>query len=123
VAHLGDCTRCKELHDEPSRRAMACGWLPLDPDARGWVHEGQKPPPGVKFDDWHPVCPGYSCGLPDVIEVSRLHAHWKHGALRDACDGQPTEAVLSSVLILDAQQNAVESWAVTPRSKGGGRAD
>jgi hypothetical protein len=120
---MGDCAKCKADHDEPQRRDMACGWLPIDPDTRGWIHEGQQPPHGVKFEDWRPVCPGYSCGLPEVIEVSRLHAHWRKGALREACDDKPTDAVLSSALILEGQQNSVESWAMTPRSKGGGRAD
>lgn len=105
------------MYAPDQRQWMACGYEPARAGAVAWVHGG--------FDGDAPTtCPGYTCKLPDVVEVSRVRAHWKVGALVPACGGeQPTDAMLDAILVLDGETGAMESWTMTPKSKGGGRAD
>ena len=127
VAHLADCVSCKEMNTAESRQYMACAYEPPVDGAVAWVHPGfdtgratPEHPRGVFAPT---VCPGYLSKLPEVIETSRLRAHWKVGAIVPACEGAPTKQQMDAILILDGECSAMEVWTMTPASKGGGRAD
>lgn len=83
---------------------MACGYESPIAGGVAWRHRGD--------DGERPVfCPGYTTKLPEVIETSRLRAHWKVGALALAChDRPPTTGTLDGILIVDWGHNAVDSW-------------
>jgi hypothetical protein len=60
--------------------------------------------------------------MPDVTEVFMARMHWEKGALGAYCQGDaPTEVLLDSLAILEAEISAVESWMMTPKKDGGGR--
>ena len=67
------------------------------------------------------VCAGFSTQLPQVWEAVRAMKHWAKGALREFCGGQPTEAMLMAIEIVESEVNAANSYAMTPASEGGGR--
>jgi hypothetical protein len=81
---------------------MACGYEPATERGIAWRGASSLSPT---------VCPGYTCKLPEVIEVSRLRAHWKVGALGLAAD-QPTPQLLDAILELDWSINEVEAWSL-----------
>jgi hypothetical protein len=110
-----------EQFPDSTRQQMRCGYLPVVEGAVAWCHSGiERPKSDTPFPS---VCPGFSTRLPEVVEISRLRAHWHNGALRDACEGPPTRLVLGGLELLESECNARDSWKMTPVSKGGGRAD
>ena len=66
------------------------------------------------------VCPGYTTQLPQVWEAIRGLKHWSKGSLREFCGGQPTDAMLMAIEIVDAEVNAQQSWSMAPAAEGGG---
>jgi hypothetical protein len=107
------------------RQSLACGY---EPAAEGRVHLTIWQPPsgnarcGYKGPTLT-VCAGYTANLPDVIEVAVTRAHWKHGEIVAACDGEmPGEDLRNAVLVLDGEYSAVEGWMMTPSKDGGGGA-
>lgn len=105
-----------KTNDAPTRQRMACGYEPPVDGANPWQHRS-----GAHVEAT--VCAGYTCKLPEVVETSRMRAHWKVGAIVAACDGPPTRQTLDAILLLDGEAAGMEVWTVTPASKGGGRAD
>lgn len=89
---------------------MGCGYESKLPDAapvRPWDHQGRVPHSDEKDERgrFHlPVCPGYACALPDVIETTWAHAYWEKGELTQFCDGDIASPQLRSAI----QHYAVE---------------
>jgi hypothetical protein len=103
------------------RQSLGCGY---EPPADGRVRLAVWQPPGGNRGYRGPdltICAGYTTKLNEANEAWHARAHWKNGALVPACLGdEPTEDLLTSILILDGGYNALESWAHTPASEGGG---
>jgi hypothetical protein len=104
-----------EANDETIRSYMGCGWLPSNPKARPWSfpHPAKDAPEAT-------LCPGYTTSLPVVREVASARLHWSKGALQGWCGGDPHEGLLIGIEVLEQSANAVASWAMTPKDKGGG---
>ncbi len=104
---------------------LGCGYTP-PPSALPvvpWEHPGRRPPSSERDDAGvvaTPVCPGYLCKLPEVIEVARARIHWERGHLVQFCGSQPTEEMLGLIEVLEGAANEMQHWAMTPASKGGG---
>ena len=64
-----------------------------------------------------PMCAGYLCSLPQVIEAARAHTHWSKGSLSDFCGGRPNDRVLESVEILEGSINALKAHIADQLSK------
>ena len=104
------------------RQSMACGY---EPAADGRVRLTVWQPPsgkhGYQGSDLT-VCAGYTAKLPEVIEATHARAHWNQGALEQFLLGhEANEDLLYAILILNGEYNALEGWAMTPASEGGGR--
>lgn len=102
------------------RQSLGCGYLPSTDNAQPW-----QPPQGERGYKGPPLtaCAGFTANLPEVTEVALARAHWKHGAIVPACDGEmPTEDLLNSILILDSEYSHLEGWLMTPSKDGGGGA-
>lgn len=120
---LKNCETCMRTNGELIRQTYGCGWLPPAPDR---LRPLMKIPDPLAFsptqdDDGNrltEVCPGYLVALPQVIEAARAR-HWKH-ALRDFCNGKPTEHLMLCIEILDGACNDLSSWTSLPKSQGGG---
>ncbi len=101
--------------------SLGCGY---EPAAEDRVHLSVWQPPSGQRGYQGPaltVCAGYTANLPEVTETALARAHWKHGSLRDACDGeQPADDLMNSILVLDGESSALEGWLMTPASEGGG---
>ena len=104
------------------RQMIGCGYLPPVADhvrLSVWQPTPFSPKIGYRGPD-ATTCPGYTCALPEVIEVVRARTHWTKGQLvvfaRD-----PSEQLVMAIEILDAEVNAYERWAQTPADEGGGR--
>ena len=100
------------------RQLIGCGYLPrpaahLLPMVRPFQGCGMR-------GDSPTTCPGYTSRLPEVIEVARVHRHWSKGNYDVASLGVDHPLVMG-LEILDSAANALESWTLTPESKGGGR--
>ena len=108
-----------------NRQGRGCGYEPA-------------PPPGIAVTPWQPpmypivklgyrherpkVCAGYTTRLPEIAEAARARSWALRGQLGVFLGGErANENLLAYIDILDAEVNAVEVWAVTPRDKGGGR--
>jgi len=101
---VSDCANCKATQSVDVRQFMACGYeLPVE-GASAWQHRS-----GEAVTD---TCPGYLVNLPEVIEGARARNHWKHGSLRDFCEGQPSEGILQAVEIIDGAAHEVESFVM-----------
>ena len=102
------------------RQSLGCGYEPRTDRVRLSVWQpptGQRGYQGSPFE----TCAGYTANLSEVIEAAIARAHWKHGAIVPACDGeQPTGDFMDSILILDSEYSAVEGWLMTPAKDGGG---
>lgn len=77
-----------------------------------WDHEGR--------DDAPPTtCAGYTCALPEVIEVSHARLHWSKGALA-LYAAKPTAPLLSAITVLEREIGRVQDWAMeNPVKKDG----
>lgn len=114
---IDDCGKCMQNVPQLQRQSLGCGYEPRTEivPIRPWT------PPDKFFRGELTTCAGYTANLPEVAEAALARAHWKHGSLRDACDGeQPTEDLMNSVLIFDAACGEVEGWMMTPSKDGGG---
>lgn len=97
---------------EQTRIAIGCGYLPQDPNAQPWAPVGrmecsdERDPKTLKL--YLPVCPGYVCSLPEVIEASRAHFFLKNGGLQQFTGTEPpSEALLLSVQVIESEVNKI----------------
>lgn len=101
------------------RMSLGCGYEP-PADGRVRLSVWQPPEKGYKGPPLT-ICAGYTATLPEVAEISKARAHWKHGALRDVCEGEMAdEALLDFILVFDAECSHLEGWLMTPQKDGGG---
>lgn len=115
MALLGDCSECKRTRPRAARVSMGCGYEPAPASGTPvivWTHEGWKHEPAT-------ICPGYSCRLPEVLEIARARLHWDKGQLGTFCEGQPSELIMIGIEILEGSASELERALLTPRSKGG----
>jgi len=108
--------------NQQARQLMGCGYEPppeekLRPHVQAWDGSslGRKPGADEKDDKGRirlPVCPGYVCGLPEVIETSWAHVYWEKGELTQWCEGQSTGELRDAIELLAMESNAAESWAM-----------
>lgn len=108
-----------ERNEPQSRERMGCGYLPPHPKARLWTFPwaascvpGGAPEPTM--------CAGYTTHLPIVREIASARLHWSKGSLGDWAGGPAHEGLMLGIEILEASANAVSSWSMTPKDKGGG---
>ena len=117
---ISDCRKCLGSQPRMVRQSLACHYEPKIDNAHPWDHQGRKPAP---YEDKQPkMCAGYVCTLPQVVEARRAHLHWNKGQL-DVIAPEPTERLVECIEIYHYASNSLESWLMTPRSKGGGRED
>lgn len=94
---------------------MGCGFLPPVTAALPWDHPGREPAKDELDQSGRtllPVCPGYACGLPEVIESSQAHLFLKNGGLSQFCDGDsPSPALRDAVTILECEYSRVMDWS------------
>jgi len=117
---ISDCSKCKTMNTATQRQYMGCGYEPPLDDKRHltlW-----HPPSGKVGCHAEPtVCAGYTTSLPEVREVALMHRHWSTGNLEmGLCGAKPTEELMSLIVVLDSEVNAVDVWRMTPSDKGGG---
>ena len=112
------------MFDRITRQSWGCAYEPKHPT--------------IEVDAWSPraldkrttggwsgkppeVCPGYTCSLPEVIEIARAR-FWK-GSLRDFCaNDTPTDLLQEGVEIFEGACNQVDGWRMVPSKDGGGAA-
>lgn len=115
---IGNCDKCMKATSKEQRQDLGCAFEPLIEISHPWS------PPGGKHGFQHAsptVCPGYTTSLPEVREAARAYSHWTKGQLADFCGGQPSDAMLMAVEILDYDVNCNQHWLLTPENEGGGR--
>jgi len=99
------------------RQSLACGFEPPPPPSvrvQAWDHPDREKRPGE--DKEPPICPGYLCHLPEVIEIARAHLHWSKGSLHTFCRGEPvTERLNDGVEIFEGALNSLSSWLMKPK--------
>lgn len=93
---------------------MGCGYLPPVPNAEPWSPIGrmecsdERDPKTLKLH--LPVCPGYVCSLPEVIEASRAHFFLKNGGLQQFTGTEPpSEALLLSVQVIESEADKLQA--------------
>ncbi len=121
MTFLSDCDACMNATNQTIRQAMGCGYEPVPPPTLAintWCHQAVRRPDPTKA--YPIVCAGYTCKLPEVIEIARARKHWDKGQLETFCDGQPSELAVIAVEILDGQMNECEHWLMKPAADGGG---
>lgn len=126
ISHLLDCERCMREQDPLIRQTMGCGYLPPPPSnipVRPW--DGSSLGREIRADERDekgrirlPVCPGYVCSLPEVLEASWAHEYWKNGELTQFCEGQSTPQLRDAIHILASEQSQAQAWA-SKNPKGG----
>lgn len=121
-----DCAKCMQENPPLTRQMMGCGWEPppqpgipvraLDHDARlsiDMTHEERE-------SKRNQLCPGYTCGLPEVVEASRARVWRDKGSLRDFTKGeQPSDALMLAIDILDAETARATDWSIKNPKKDG----
>lgn len=101
VEILLDCDKCMRNTPVAIRQAMGCGYEPLVPGARPYMHDGYTDEPPT-------TCAGYTTKLPEVVEINRLRLHWsKFGGFKDR---EPTEVVKRGIEILEGAVNEANCW-------------
>lgn len=99
------------------RQAMGCGYeLPMTGlrPAIPWEHPGYSLYADERNEvgrDRSPVCAGYVCALPEVVEVSYAASWQRNGELTQWCEGQSTPGLREAIAILNGEYSRVESWA------------
>lgn len=104
---------------QQDRQLAACGREPppanprLLPMVQAWSPQSYSGPPPA-------TCPGYTCNLPEVIEIARARLHWSKGAL-DTFVGDPVpDEMLLGIEVLEGAQNEADAWAMAnPVKKAG----
>jgi hypothetical protein len=117
-----DCGKCMRQNSTHERQMIGCGFEPrvdgaapcplpgfegrLLEDEAAALAEGRLPRREPS------VCPGFSCGLPEVIETT--HAHfWKGGELMHFTRGElATPALLAAITEYQGALNEAESWEI-----------
>lgn len=115
---IDDCKRCKMSTDQLQRMSMGCGY---EPPANGRVHlTVWQPPPGAAGYRGPELtaCPGYTCNLPEVVEIALAHVHWSKG---NAAILSLNEEALDAIVVLDSQYGQLQNWLLTDVKDGGGR--
>lgn len=102
---MRDCETCLKFADDAQRRLMGCGWLPAAD------HGPDGPPDAWRFgpdrSEVAEVCPGYSCTLPDVVDVATCYSHWEKGQLEVRLGGvDAAPALVDGIEILHAAVGA-----------------
>jgi len=119
MTYLSDCEKCMQANPKIQRQQMGCGYeSAIDADFV-WMPEGMRLRPGETMKH----CAGYTCRLPEVIEIARARVHWDKGSIESFCDGRPTDAMLLGIEVLDASANELQGALMTPRSEGGLRGE
>lgn len=89
---------------------MGCGFLPPSPNVWPWEPNGRV----ACADEYDPetrkpttpVCAGYVCALPEVIEASHAYFFLKNGGLTQFTGNEPpSEALLSAVTTLETEHD------------------
>ena len=104
--------------DRHTRQTMGCGYEPPPPPGvvvQAWDHVGREPGKDERGNDGRialEMCPGYACGLPEVVEVSRARMHWSKGSLSTFVGGEPTDALTAAVEVLEVESGRAQDWAL-----------
>lgn len=117
-----DCNECMRTRDIQARQLLGCGYepQPADDKLRMYVQPwdgtsmGRQRSPDeldAKGRVRLPVCPGYVCALPEVIETSWAHAYWEKGELTQWCEGQSTEQLRDAVNLLALETSLADAWS------------
>lgn len=115
VEHFFDCQSCMASVDAKTRQYMGCGYEPVDPaiPVGPWNHRGRQRPKDEPL-----VCPGFACGLPEVIEASDAHMFWSKGQLTEHCDGKAaTHALRFAIKVLETENAKVQAWTVAEQER------
>ena len=116
VAHYFDCDKCKRTQPLIVRQSWGCGYEPPPPNIRidPWDHGGRDRRADERDDRGRlrlPVCPGYACSLPEVVETSWAHSYWEKGELSNYCDGDaPTPMLREAINAYAIECSAVIEW-------------
>lgn len=116
VAHYFDCASCKKTQPVVVRQSLGCGYLPkLPPNVPviPWDHVGREISSSERDERGRlrlPVCPGYACSLPEVIETSWAHSYWEKGELAQWCEGQATPALRDAVGVYAIESANAAAW-------------
>ncbi len=99
---------------------MGCGFEPPPPDnLRPYVvaWEGARTLGADERDASGrvllPVCPGYACQLPEVIEASHAVAWKQHGELTQFLEGATcTRDMREAITLIEIEQGRVQAYAM-----------
>jgi hypothetical protein len=124
VGDLFDCQRCMKKRDKQQRQLIGCGFesepaeklrryvQPWDQAGREWhadEHDGED---GRRGKLHLPICAGYVCGLPEVVETSHAAGWKKDGELTQWCGGEmATPALREAITVLEIERSRADSWA------------
>lgn len=105
---------------EHTRQYLGCGYLPpLPPDKPVNAWDGTSLGRDRAADELDekrrvrlPVCPGYVCSLPEVLETSWAHAYWEKGELSQWCEGQSTAELRTAIEVLSMESAAASMWSM-----------
>jgi len=106
-----------EITPRISRQGIGCGYEPPAPigvPVRPWDHSGRHEDRDV---DPPSVCPGYSCGLPEVIEASHARMHWQKGELVSFTRKPPRPELMTAITILELESNRAEGWEARQKQR------
>ena len=77
-----------------------------------WSHASVK-----ELADGEPMCAGYTCRLPEVLEIARARMHWEKGAIVSFCRGQePSEQLLVGIELLEHAVSDLRAWEQEQKS-------
>lgn len=103
-----------------------CGYLPPDPNAFPWEPTGRQ----ACHDEYDPktgrlhlpICPGYLCALPEVIEASHAYLFLKNGGVTQYTQGDPpSEPLLVAVTTLESEYDKLVTTRAQERAKAAQR--
>jgi len=97
-----------------TRQALGCGYEPPGEGmVRPWDHPGREIPPD-EIDDHgqliDPTCPGYLCGLPEVIETSHARLHWQKSQLAVYTRRTPRPELITAITVLEIESGRCDAW-------------
>ena len=102
------------------RRFMGCGYLSaagpgVPVNAWDGSSLGRSVSPDERDDKGAtitPVCAGYVCGLPEVIEASHARIFYDKGELEQFCEGGcATAALRDAITVLECEGSRVMDWS------------
>ena len=112
------------MREQPivTRQALGCGYLPPAPEGfpvQPWDHPGREPAPDERDAKGKlrlPICPGYACSLPEVLEASHARAFAEQGELTQFCDGGVASRKLrDAITILNIERGQLLEWSAKER--------